>query len=133
MTATAGVAFAQQPVIRIEDQFGNRVASDNSTVETATRIAGTSSLQGATTATASGGVATFANLSYNLAETVGGRKPLLVTAPYWQAVVRCLEQEASLASPGSIWRAPGLDIVTLVDGAADAAERLRNWKARGAF
>jgi hypothetical protein len=56
-----------------------------------------------------------------------------VTAPYWQTVIECLEQEASLASPGSTWRAPGLDIVTVVTDAADAAERLRNWKARGAF
>src|SRR5213078_2809832 len=30
-TATAGVAFSQQPVVRIEDQFGNLMSSDNST------------------------------------------------------------------------------------------------------
>src|SRR5205823_13304086 len=34
-TATAGDLFAQQPVIRIEDQFGNLRSSDNSTVVTA--------------------------------------------------------------------------------------------------
>jgi hypothetical protein len=69
-TATAGVAFAQQPVLRIEDAFGNRLTSDNSTVVTATRSTGTGSLQGTTTATASAGVVTFANLSYNVAETI---------------------------------------------------------------
>ena len=31
-TATAGVAFGQQPVIRVEDAFGNLRSSDNSTV-----------------------------------------------------------------------------------------------------
>src|SRR5207237_9630398 len=36
-TATAGVVFAQQPVIRIEDQFGNLLTADNSTVVTAAR------------------------------------------------------------------------------------------------
>src|SRR5207248_3157172 len=40
LTATAGVAFAQQPVIRVEDAFGNLRSADNSTVVTATRSAG---------------------------------------------------------------------------------------------
>src|SRR5207249_2744654 len=41
-----------------------------STVVTATRATGSSALQGATTATASGGIATFTSLSYPLAETI---------------------------------------------------------------
>src|SRR5207247_5561373 len=45
-TATAGAAFAQQPAVRIEDAFGNLISSDNSTVVTATRSAGTATLQG---------------------------------------------------------------------------------------
>jgi hypothetical protein len=70
LTATAGVAFATQPVLRIEDGFGNRITTDNSTVVTATRNAGTAALQGTTSATAVNGVATFANLSYNKVETI---------------------------------------------------------------
>ena len=69
-TATAGVVFAQQPVIRIEDQFGNLVTSDNTTVVTATRAAGTGTLQGSLTATAVAGVATFTNLQHNVANTI---------------------------------------------------------------
>ncbi|TAK93698.1 MAG: Ig-like domain repeat protein [Verrucomicrobia bacterium] len=69
-TATAGIAFAQQPVIRIEDQYGNLRSADNSTVVTATRSVGTGTLQGTTTATASGGVASFGNLNYPAAETM---------------------------------------------------------------
>jgi hypothetical protein len=74
-TATAGVAFAQQPAIQIQDQFGNARSSangnvDNSTVVTAARSAGTSALQGVLTATANNGTASFANLSYNTAETI---------------------------------------------------------------
>jgi hypothetical protein len=64
------VAFVQQPVIRIEDQFGNLRSGDNSTVVTAARGMGTGSLQGTTTATASDGVASFSNLSYPVAETL---------------------------------------------------------------
>src|SRR2546426_5690031 len=45
-TATAGVAFAQQPVIRIEDQSGNLRTSDSSTVVTVSRAGGSSALQG---------------------------------------------------------------------------------------
>src|SRR6185503_2485552 len=69
-SATVGVPFATQPVVRVEDQFGNLRSSDGSTVVTATRGAGTSTLQGTLTATASGGVASFANLGYPLAETI---------------------------------------------------------------
>jgi hypothetical protein len=65
-SALAGVAFAQQPQIRIEDQYGNLRSSDNSTVVTAVRSAGSGTLQGSLSATAVNGVATFANLSHNV-------------------------------------------------------------------
>src|SRR5258708_7040390 len=68
--ATAGVAFATQPQIRIVDQFGNLRSGDNTSVVSASRNLGASALQGTVTATASGGVASFANLSYNVAETM---------------------------------------------------------------
>src|SRR6185503_4908663 len=69
-TATAGVAFAQQPVIRVEDQFGNLRTNDTNTVVTASRASGTAVLQGVTNRTAVNGVVTFTNLSYNVAETI---------------------------------------------------------------
>ncbi len=69
-TATAGTVFGQQPVVRIEDAFGNLVTTDNTTVVTATREGGSGILQGTTTATASGGLATFSNLAHNVATTI---------------------------------------------------------------
>ena len=69
-SAVAGVAFAQQPQIRIEDQYGNLRSSDNSTVVTVARSAGSGTLQGTLSATAVNGVATFANLSHNVANTI---------------------------------------------------------------
>src|SRR5206468_1618284 len=69
-TATAGVLFAQQPVILVEDASGNLVATDNGRVITVARGTGTGTLQGTLTATTVNGMATFANLSYNLAETI---------------------------------------------------------------
>lgn len=69
-TATAGVVFAQQPVVRIEDSFGNLVTSNNSTVVTATRTAGTGTLQGTTALVASGGLISFTNLKHNVAGTI---------------------------------------------------------------
>src|SRR6185436_9095959 len=69
-SAAAGVTFSPQPVIRIEDQFGNLRTSDNTALVTASRGTGTASLQGTTTIKASGGLVTFTNLSYNLAETI---------------------------------------------------------------
>src|SRR5262249_38677991 len=69
-TATAGVPFAQQPAVAIQDAYGNLRSSDNSTVVPAARTAGTGTLQGTLTATAVNGVATFANLSHNVANTI---------------------------------------------------------------
>ncbi len=74
-TATAGLAFAQQPAVQIQDKFGNARTfanrnGDNATVVTAARGTGTATLQGTLTATAANGLATFSNLSYNKAETI---------------------------------------------------------------
>lgn len=68
--AQAGVAFPQQPAILVQDIFGNLRTTDNTTVITVTRNAGTGTLLGTKTATAVGGVATFANLSYTNVETI---------------------------------------------------------------
>src|SRR5439155_368535 len=69
-TATAGVAFQTQPVIRIEDAFGNLISTDNSTVVTALRSTGSGTLQGTLTAVAAGGLATFTNLFHNVATNI---------------------------------------------------------------
>jgi hypothetical protein len=69
-SATAGVDFAQQPIIRVEDAAGNLVTTDNGRVITATRSAGTGALQGTVTATTVNGIATFANLSHDVATTI---------------------------------------------------------------
>ncbi len=53
-----------------EDQYGNLETGDNSTVVTATLASGTGPLQGTTTVTVTGGVATFTNLADNTAETI---------------------------------------------------------------
>ena len=67
-----GVAFATQPVVAEEDQFGNVISSDSTHTVTAPRgNHGTASLQGSTlTVTLANGVATFSGLSYNKAETM---------------------------------------------------------------
>ena len=70
-TATAGVAFGTQPVIYVEDQYGNLETGDNSTQVTAASLpVGSGPLQGTTTVTASGGIATFTNLADDKAETI---------------------------------------------------------------
>jgi hypothetical protein len=69
-TATAGVAFATQPVVQEEDPFGNVIASDSTHTIAASRGTGTAALQGTTTITLANGVGAFTNLSYNVAETM---------------------------------------------------------------
>jgi len=68
--ATAGVVFAQQPVIRIEDAFGNLQTTDSTTVVTAAIATGSGTLQGTTNITAVGGLASFTNLFHNVATTL---------------------------------------------------------------
>jgi hypothetical protein len=68
-TATAGANFAQQPVIRIEDTFGNLRTGDT-TLITATRSAGSGTLQGTTAINAVAGVATYTNLHHNVSGTI---------------------------------------------------------------
>ncbi len=69
-TATAGQAFATQPVINEEDQYGNLETGDSSTVVTAALNGGAGPLHGTVTATVSGGVATFAGLADDTAESI---------------------------------------------------------------
>lgn len=61
-----------------------------------------------------------------LAKTVGGRKPLLVAAPYWQPVIDCLKQEGQLKNGNPGWVAAAMDIVTLIRTPEEAVEELRN-------
>jgi hypothetical protein len=68
-TAVVGIAFAQQPVIYIEDQYGNLRTSDTLVV-TASRLGGTGTLQGTTEIAAVGGVATFTNLANSAVSTI---------------------------------------------------------------
>ncbi|HEX8271168.1 MAG TPA: Ig-like domain-containing protein, partial [Longimicrobiaceae bacterium] len=70
-TAQAGVVFAQQPAVQVQDASGNPVGQAGVTV-TAAIATGTGALGGATTAiTDASGVATFTNLS--IGGTAGSR------------------------------------------------------------
>ena len=69
----AGVVFNAQPVIRILDHYGNLVVTGTGSTDvvTATRItSGTAALQGTTAKAAVAGIATFTDLSYNVAESI---------------------------------------------------------------
>ncbi len=79
-----------------------------------------------------GGTGTLAELALvwemmnksSLASTIGGRKPLLVAAPYWQPVIDCLIREKSLDSEGDAGRSPALDMVTMFERPEEAVENL---------
>jgi hypothetical protein len=75
----AGAAWAQQPVVQIQDVVGNlvTVGADATRVVTLTLTTGTGALAGTLTATAVGGIATFSGLSLNL---VGAGKVVTAAA-----------------------------------------------------
>ncbi len=59
-----------------------------------------------------------------LSKSMGGPKPLLVMAPYWQPVIGCLEQERELATGAARPRAPALGLVTLIETVDEAMSHL---------
>lgn len=81
-----------------------------------------------------GGTGTLAELALvwemmnksSLSKTVGGRKPLLVMAPYWQPVLACLEQETQLIRGESQKQSAAMEIITLVSSVDEIAQILRS-------
>jgi hypothetical protein len=69
--ASNGAVLAQQPVVVIQDQYGNTVTSSSATV-TAAVGSGTWTIGGTTNPSASSGVATFTNLTATSAAAVTG-------------------------------------------------------------
>jgi hypothetical protein len=71
-TATVGVAFAVQPIVKEEDEYGNLITSDSTHTVTAARGSlGTGTLQGSNlSVTLVKGVAALSGLYYNKAETM---------------------------------------------------------------
>src|SRR5207245_6493572 len=69
-SATAGAVFSPAPVVQLQDQFGNLVTTDSSTIIAATRNLGSANLQGTLNVIASGGLATFSNLTYNHTDVI---------------------------------------------------------------
>jgi hypothetical protein len=66
--AVAGVAFAQQPIITVEDQYGRPWTNDYAV--TATRLAGNGTLQGTVTVNTTNSTATFTDLFHTVAGTI---------------------------------------------------------------
>ncbi len=67
---TAGVAFSQQPVIQILDQYDLPYTNDNATFVTVTNTVGDGALQGTLSVKVVNGVATFTNLAFTNATDV---------------------------------------------------------------
>ena len=80
---TAGNPLTDPIVINEEDQFGNILTEDNSTVVTASLATGAGVLKGTTTATVSAGVASFDDLE----DDTAGSLALQFTAPNVPPVV----------------------------------------------
>ena len=79
-----------------------------------------------------GGTGTLAELALvwemmnksSLSRSIGGRKPLVVMAPYWQPVIECLEQEVKLAQRSNKVKIPAMDIVTMVHTIDEAVSQV---------
>jgi hypothetical protein len=69
-TALVRQALGTQPVLFVEDPYGNLETGDNSTAVTAALSSGAGPFQGTTSATVAGGVATFTNLADTRAESM---------------------------------------------------------------
>ncbi|TVX99997.1 adhesin [Cohnella terricola] len=108
--ASNGGAFAQQPVVTLLDAYGNISAGDSSTVVTVSKKdTGAWTLTGTVTATASSGVATFADLgATNAAEVTGARLAFDATG-----LMQMTSRTVTLPWPGTV--APSVESVTAGD------------------
>ena len=68
--ATAGQVLSTQPVVDEEDQYGNLESGDHSAVVTVSIAGDVGLLQGTTSATLTGGVATFTKLADDKAQVI---------------------------------------------------------------
>ena len=114
--ATAGLAFAPQPVIDEEDQFGNIETGDSSTVVTALLATGAGPLKGTVTATLADGVATFTNLADDKAETItlkfaGGGLTTLPTGSIIVNAATATKLVVAVAQPGTVTAGAGFGMV----------------------
>jgi hypothetical protein len=102
-STVAGVAFATQPVVKIEDAFGNVVTSGaDSTVSVAlTLTTGTGSLTGTATMNAVAGVADFTGNGLNI-NLVGTNKVLTATATVVAGTKTTTTSPAFAITPGAI-------------------------------
>ena len=124
-TATAGQAFADQPVIDEVDQYGNIETADNSTTVTASLASGSRGLQGSTSTTLSGGVATFSNLAEDTAETMalkfsGGGLSSSSTSPIAVSAAPATQLLIVTAQPTTVTAGAGFGLV------ADAEDQFGN-------
>ncbi len=69
-SVTAGVVLAQQPVVKMVDIYGNTVTSFSGNELVASRGTGTGTLQGDVDVNFSAGIATFTNLSHQVADDI---------------------------------------------------------------
>ena len=69
-TATAGAPFSTQPVVYVEDQYGNLETGDDTTEVTASPRIGNGPLLGGNRVMVTGGIATFGDLHDDKAETI---------------------------------------------------------------
>jgi len=101
-STVAGVAFAQQPVVKIEDAFGNVVTSgaDSSVSVALTLTTGTGSLTGTATMSAVNGVADFTGKGLNI-NLVGTNKVLTATATLAAGVKTTTTSPAFTITPGA--------------------------------
>ena len=111
-TATSGSAVAQQPVIEVQDAYGNRVTSNNGSSVTASVSAG-GNLEGISSVDTAGGVATFSNLAisgatgdYTLTFSSGGvaavvSRTVTLTGPGEASVLVITTQPSATAASGS--------------------------------
>lgn len=66
--ANIGAAFSTQPIVEIQDSYGNRTTTATNTISLA-RNAGTGALTGSVSVAAVSGLATFTNVAYDTSET----------------------------------------------------------------
>jgi hypothetical protein len=77
-STVAGVAIATQPIVTVQDAFGNTITTDSATVVTLALTTGSGTLSGTVTKTAASGIADFTGQALSI-QFVGADKVLTAT------------------------------------------------------
>ncbi len=124
-STVAGVAITTQPIVTIQDAFGNTITTDSSTVVSLALTTGTGTLSGTVTKTAVSGIADFAGQALSI-QLTGADKVLTGTGTYTAATTAAFTITPAAATQIVLTTQPAASTVAGVAFATQPVAEIRD-------